>query len=258
MARPLQLEKRSLVFAAWLLLGLACLAVPSASAAAATAADADALAAKARSDYLAARRQYHDAASSPAAAWRFGRACFELAEFARHRSERARLAREGIDASRKAVDDDPNSAAGHYYLAMNLGQLARTKWLGALRLVRHIEKEFSASRRLNEHFDHAGPDRNLGLLYRQAPSVISVGNRRKAREHLEQAVRLAPLYPENRLDLVEALCAWHRTEDARDQLHTLESNLPAMRKRFAGAQWAPDWQDWDAWLQRLQQRVRQC
>jgi len=32
-----------------------------------------------------------------------------------------------------------NFAAAHYYLAMNLGQLARTKSVGALKLVKQME-----------------------------------------------------------------------------------------------------------------------
>ena len=93
---------------------------------------------------------------------------------------------------------------------MNLGQLARTETLGALKLVREMEREFKTAAELDGHFDYAGPERSLGLLYRDAPGwPVSIGSRRKAREWLEQAEKLAPEYPENHLNLVESYLQWH-------------------------------------------------
>jgi hypothetical protein len=64
--------------------------------------------------------------------WKFARACFDWADFARSNRERADLANQGIGASRQAIQQDPKLAAAHYYLGLNLGQLARTKKLSAL------------------------------------------------------------------------------------------------------------------------------
>ena len=107
---------------------------------------------------------------------------------------------------------ESNLAPAHYYLGMNLGQLARTRGLSALRLVNQMQREFTRARDLDEHFDWAGPDRNLGLLYRDAPAFASIGSRSKAREHLMRAVELAPRYPENRLNLVETYLQLGRTQ----------------------------------------------
>ena len=64
---------------------------------------------------------------------------------------------------------------------MNLGQLARTEYLGALTLVKQMEQEFKAAGGLDPQFDHAGPKRNLGLLYRDAPGwPVSIGNPSKS------------------------------------------------------------------------------
>ena len=60
---------------------------------------------------------------------------------------------------------------------MNLGQLARTRGLSALKLVDQMEREFTRARDLDEHLDWAGPDRNLGLLYGDAPVIGSIGSR---------------------------------------------------------------------------------
>src|SRR6185369_6107731 len=98
--------------------------------------------------------------------------------------------------SRDAVARASNSAPAHYYLGMNLAQLAQTKFLGALKIVSEMETEVSIVRDLDAKFDDAGADRNLGLLYRDAPAIGSIGSRPKAREHLQSAVKLAPGSPD--------------------------------------------------------------
>lgn len=213
-------------------------------------------AAEAHSEYLKARQEYQQDSTNSEAAWQFGRACFDWAEYASSKSDRAALANEGIDACRKLVARHPESAAGHYYLAMDLGQLARTKWLGALRIVREMEEEFTVARSLDEHFDFGGPDRNLGLLYWQAPSIGSIGDRRKARIHLDRAAQLAPLYPENRLNLIEAELDWDDQNSARQQLEKLEQLWPEMRRKFSGEEWESSWPDWEKRFNKLKKQLQ--
>src|SRR5882672_5305593 len=176
----------------------------------------------AKNSFDESRSRYNKRSRTRDDAWQFGRACFDLAEFATNNSERVEIAEQGIAACRQLIASDSNSAPAHYYLAMNLGQLARTKGLGALRLVNEMEREFSSARSLDEHFDNAGPDRNLGLLYLDAPSIGSIGSRRKARQHLQRAAELAPQYPENRLNLIEAYLKWGDRADGRRELKALE------------------------------------
>ncbi|HWX22939.1 MAG TPA: hypothetical protein VN578_23810 [Candidatus Binatia bacterium] len=192
-----------------------------------------------------AQERYQKEPQNHEAAWQFGRACFDLAEFSTNNAERAQLAEIGIVASRNSVAQNSNSAAAHYYLAMDLGQLARTKSLGALKLVRQMEHEFGLARDLDSHFDFAGPDRNLGLLYCDAPSIGSIGSRSKAREHLLRAVELAPDYPENHLNLLEAYLKWGERTNALRELNALETTLPAARAKLTGPAWASSWADWN-------------
>ena len=207
-------------------------------------------AAAARNAFGLAEAAYKSSPGTGSNAWQFARACFDLAEFASKSSERADLAQQGIKAAQQAVAQDSKSAPPHYYLGMDLGQLARTKSLGALRLVNQMEREFKQARELDEHFDYAGSDRNLGLLYRDAPSITSVGSRSKARQHLERAVELAPNYPENRLCLMEAYMKWGERAEAQKQLQSLQELWPGAQKTLTGEVWASSWTDWD---QRLKQ-----
>ena len=149
-------------------------------------------AAYAKRNFQEAQAHYRKAPGEATAAWQFGRACFDLAEFATNNTERASLAEQGIAACRLALARESNSAPAHYYLGMNLAQLARTKGLSALKLVDQMEREFTRARDLDEQLDYAGPDRNLGLLYRDAPVIGSIGSRTRAREHLRRAVEVAP------------------------------------------------------------------
>jgi tetratricopeptide (TPR) repeat protein len=206
--------------------------------------------------YARAETLHRAAPTNTDAAWRFGRACFDWAEVATNDTQRAELAERGIAACREAVAREPKLAPAQYYLGLNLGQLARTKRWGALKIVGELERAFAAARNLDEQFDHAGPDRCLGLLYRDAPGwPISVGSRSRARKHLQRAVTLAPDYPENRLNLLEACIHWNDGGGARRELEALDALWPAARANLGGEKWAMSWTDWEKQLRTTRTKV---
>jgi tetratricopeptide (TPR) repeat protein len=127
--------------------------------------------------------------------------------------------------------------------------------LSALGLVNQMEGVFRRAKELDKQFDFAGADRNLGLLYRDAPAIISVGSRTKAREHLEQAVKLAPQYPENRLNLIEAYVKWGELKSARRELAALEAIWASARTNLAGVAWTGSWRDWEPRLGKLRKKL---
>jgi tetratricopeptide (TPR) repeat protein len=202
-----------------------------------------------------ARRQHQP--DDVEAGWQFARACFDRADISTNNTERALIAEQGIAACELAVGRAPKSAAAHYYLGMNLAQLAQTKGLGALKIVNRMEREFALARDLDEKFDFAGPDRNLGLLYRDAPAVVSVGNRKKARQCLQRAVDLAPQYPENRLNLIEACLNWSDRPSALSDLKALEAIWPSARTNLTGVAWVSSWADWDQRLSKARKQLGQ-
>jgi hypothetical protein len=146
------------------------------------------------------QKHFQDNPHDTETAWQFARACFDLSSLQNEPSQQAAISQQGIDACRQSLSVKSNSVQAHYYLGMNMGQLADTKRnLAALRMVKDMEREFQAALILDATFDYAGPDRNLGLLYREAPIIASIGSRSKARQHLQKAGELAPEFPENRL-----------------------------------------------------------
>jgi tetratricopeptide (TPR) repeat protein len=210
---------------------------------------------RAQEAYRAARLRFQKEKANAEAAWQFARATFDWAEFARNDEVRADLAKEGMAAAQKAIELDGKSAAAHYYMGMNLGQLARTKSLGALKIVLDMERDFKKARELDEQLDFAGPDRNLGLLYLEAPT-FSVGDRKKARIHLLRAVELRPQYPENRLNMIEAYLKWEDKTSAHRELLALEKILDRARKELAGVAWEGAWVDWERRLQKVRQQLK--
>lgn len=216
------------------------------SLAAAGAAAEDPFAALMEKLYRTTKQRHQSEPADDEAAWRFARACFEWAEFAKANADRAALAEEGIAAARSLITRKPNEAAGYYYLGMNLGQLARTRTLTALGIVSDMEEQFHKARKLDPHTDYAGPDRYLGMLYRDAPGwPASIGDRKKARQHLERAVELRPEYPENWLELLESCRAWEEREAFLKHFGPAALAVAEARKKLTGEYWEGRWKDWD-------------
>jgi hypothetical protein len=200
---------------------------------------------RAEAEFYRAQKQYCSNTNNSEAAWQFARACFDFAGFTTNKTGGAAIANQGIAACRQLIRCDTNAVAAHYYLGMNLGQLARTKSLGALKIIREMESEFTTAAELDKQFDYAGPERNLGLLYRDAPGwPVSVGNHRKARYFLKRAAALAPDYPENLLNLAESNLKWNEREDSKQELNALDALWPTAQKKFTGEKWGQSWDDW--------------
>ena len=204
-------------------------------------------AARTRKAFESAQVQYQSNTNDADTGVQFARACFDYADFATNDVSRATLALQGIAVCRHLTSQKPKLAAGHYFLAMNLGQLARTELVGALKIVKEMEREFKTAESLDPQLDYAGPTRCLGLLYRDAPGwPASIGSARKARSYLEQAVKLAPDFPDNRLNLAESCLQWHDSDGVKKELKALDALWPAAQTNFSGEAWEQSWNDWSA------------
>lgn len=191
-----------------------------------------------------AQTEFQSDTNNAIAAWQLAHACFDWADWATNKAERAMIASNGIAACSQSLSLS-NSAAAHYYLAMNLGQLARADMLHGLKYVEKMESEFQAADNLDARFNFAGPSRGLGQLYREAPDwPVSIGSRQKAREALEKAVALAPDYPANLLTLAESYQLWDDDADAKKELDALDALWPKAQKNLTGQIREQDWDDW--------------
>lgn len=188
--------------------------------------------------------------------WRLGRAAFDRAAATVPEKAKAQFAEAGLAACRSAIQQSPSNAPAHYYLALCQGELARTKTLGALRLVRGIEKSFLTVLTLDETVDFAGADRGLGLLYLEAPGwPTSIGDRKKARTHIERAVALFPDYPGNRLGHLEVLLRVKDHPAAATEFAAIETLWPKAREKLSGETWTDSWAEWESRKSALQARL---
>lgn len=207
------------------------------------AADSVNFRAEAEAAYRAALATYetnkHSADAAIAAATR----AFDYADLAPNNQIRENISTAGMAIAREVIARDTNSVAGHYYLALNIGQLARTKMLGALKLLDEMEMELKMVIKLDPKFDYAGGHRTIGVLYAEAPG-FSVGDKGKAKVHLTKAVELAPEFPDNHLCYMEALAKWHDWKTLTEKLGEYRAILPAAKEKFTGKEWGYEWHDW--------------
>ncbi len=232
----------------FVLAALLCLGTPAARAESAQEAHARL--------YAEARKAWSADPTNPTNVIQFGRAAFDHAEFAKGNSQRSTIAEEAIGTLKTLLGREPKSGAAHYWLAMNLGQLARTKTLGALKLVREMETEFLAARELDKLQDFGGPDRNLGQLYFQAPGwPTSIGNHKKARVHVDEAAKLASDFPGNQVALLEIAAEAHDFKTAQAQIKALSDGRAGARDKFSGPEWQADWADWDSVRDRCRRKI---
>jgi hypothetical protein len=104
-------------------------------------------------------------------------------------------------------------------------------------------------------FDFAGADRNLGLLYRDAPGFpLSIGSRAQGRATPATRRRVEPEYPENHLNLIETDLK-RKPAAVAAEYEKLRAILPAARKQFSGPQWQSAWEDWNPRLEKIQSRL---
>jgi hypothetical protein len=208
--------------------------------------------ARARELFNVARTRFESERSNVAAAWQFGRAAYDLAHVTDNNDERRAAAEAGMSACRHAIALAPDAAPAHYYLALNLGEFAQARKLAALKSLHEMESEFMAALNLDPKFDSGGPDRSLGMLYLEAPSwPLSLGNKNKARSHLQAAVQVSPDHPENRICLAEAYAQWGELNNLESELTALEKLMPGVRQRFEAPAWQDEWNDWQKRIAQL-------
>lgn len=209
----------------------------------ADAAESTNFTAEAEMAYRAALAAYDTNKHSVEAAIAVATRAFDYADLAPNDQIRENTANAGMAIAREVIAKDTNSVAGHYYLALNIGQLARTKMLGALKLLDEMERELKTVIKLDPKFDYAGGHRTIGVLYAEAPG-FSVGDKSKAKVHLAKAVEIAREFPDNHLCYMEALAKWHDSKTLTEKLGEYRAIVPAAKEKFTGPEWGYEWHDW--------------
>ncbi len=193
-----------------LLLALALLAGPAAPAAAADDLLAQANAAYAqRGDLQQAQRAaelYAQALSanpkSEEAAYRLSMAWFWLGMNAPEGKDLEPFEK-AVNAAKQAVEINPDSLPGHYWLGVTYGVYGKAKGImKSLSLVDPIKEEMNWVLKKDPNYEKGGPQRVLGRLYFKLPGLFG-GDTDKAIDNLKQAVQIGPERWINHLYLAE-------------------------------------------------------
>ena len=134
------------------------------------------------------------------------RLSLNLAERETNPDKREKLATVGVDFAEAALAQGAGDGTVHYYLAANLGLAVREHPTLAMGSLDRLENEMKQAVALSPDIDSGGPLRLLGTLYLKAPAWPNgIGDRDKALELLEKAVKEHPGHPLNHLFYAQAL-----------------------------------------------------
>ncbi len=154
------------------------------------------------------------------------RLAYRAARTASDKDQSRRSYQRGIELARAALARDPNDPGGLLWLAANLGGEALTHGrLQALGVVGEVERTLLHLDQVDPGYDHAAAARALGRLYQKAPSIISVGDNKKAADYLGRALARAPDFPGN----------WAYAADFYSEQGDCGRALPLARRLHAAA-----------------------
>ncbi len=152
---------------------------------------------------------------------------FDRASQSKKRAEKIAISKKGMDYAAQCVNLKPKQAACYFYQALNTGLYYEARVFGYASGMVKIAQAAQQVTQLDPTFEQAGGYRILGQLYLKAP-VFNIGSNEvtrdldKSRDYLEQAVSLAPEYPENHLFLAETLAAQEEWPLVKKHLDTAQ------------------------------------
>jgi tetratricopeptide (TPR) repeat protein len=179
------------------------------------------------------------------------RLCLHLAEREANQEKREKLAAEGVGFAEAALaQGGGGDGAVHYYLATNLGLAVREHITLAMENLGRLEGEMKRALALSPDIDDGGPLRVLGTLYLKAPAWPNgIGDRDKALELLEKAVKEHPGHPLNHLFYAQAL--WDAGDEAT--LTQVKAEFALGEKLLAEGLWGYSKEPWKKEFDEFQQ-----
>ena len=168
------------------------------------------------------------------AAWELGRACFNWGELLKDPVAQEKVYTEGVAACRRSLSLDPKSGSSAL-LGMNIGRQADLKRnLVALGMVGMWSARFRRPASWMR-ISVMRADRNLGLLYHEAPAGRSALAMTSWPVNIWSAPPNSPPdYPENRLNLAEAYREWHEKKLFQRELEAIQQLWPSAETNFTG------------------------
>ncbi|RAP27163.1 hypothetical protein DID74_01095 [Candidatus Marinamargulisbacteria bacterium SCGC AG-333-B06] len=124
--------------------------------------------------------------------WRYARSASRTPDYLiASKKTKLEFLSKGVGLGKKAIELYPNKTEGHYWYAIALGRQAELKGiLKSLSSIKPIKETMDTILALDANFHRA--HFVLSRLYRKAPRGISIGNPKKALEHINIALSMDP------------------------------------------------------------------
>lgn len=152
--------------------------------------------------------------------WRLCRAKVRHAEKLEKRADKLAEYDSAKTDCEKSVALSSQTASSHFWLGVAIGRWGETKGLlKALFIIKPLKKEMAEVIRLDP--SHGGAHNVLGEILWQVPGFAG-GDKKKALEEFETALRLSPRYTANHMPLAEAYVHLGRRDDAIRVLKMVE------------------------------------
>jgi tetratricopeptide (TPR) repeat protein len=156
--------------------------------------------------------------SSEEAYWKIARTYYWLANHEKDVEKKAKLHKDGAEFAKLAVDSNPESVPGHFWLGIHYAFYGEARGIAqSLSLVDPIIKEMEWVLKKDESFMEGGAHRALGQIYFKLPGIWG-GDSRKALEHLKKSVEIAPKNPIGHNFLAELYLAEGKKDEAKAEL----------------------------------------
>ena len=152
---------------------------------------------------------------------------YYLGRFTDQKNDELTLFTKGKEYGEKAVALNPNSSPSQYWVAVNIGKWGEAKGImKSLSMVKPMRDHLEKAEKADPRYFFGGPARVLGRLYFKAPSVISIGDKKKAEEYLRKSLQLSPDYSLTMLYLAEVLADSGKKDEAKTLCEKIQSLSP--------------------------------
>jgi tetratricopeptide (TPR) repeat protein len=144
------------------------------------------------------------------------------------------LFQRGIDWSKKAIEINPKSAGGYFWLGVNNGKYGETRGiLKSLFLVGPIKDSMQQVIAIDPGYEYGGAYRVLGRMYFKLPRFAG-GGIDKSIEYLKKSLEYAPTVSTTHLFLAESYMAQKEYKRALQELNIVLSTaaIPGLEPEF--------------------------
>jgi tetratricopeptide (TPR) repeat protein len=155
--------------------------------------------------------------SSEEAYWKMARSYHWLATHEKDAEKVAKLHKEGAEFSKLAIEANPESVPGHFWLGIHYALYGQARGIGqSLSLVDPIIKEMEWVLKKDESYMEGGAHRALGQVYFKLPGIWG-GDNEKALDHFKRSIELAPKNPIGHNFLAEFYLAQGKKAEAIEE-----------------------------------------